>query len=80
MSKIIGLNISFHDTSVAYIKDGEIKYILEEEKLTGVKSVYNTNALPIKCLEVLKNKEGVTLSNCDYIAYVNPVNRTFIKE
>ena len=27
MSKIIGLNVSCHDTCVAYIKDGEIKYI-----------------------------------------------------
>lgn len=80
MSKIIGLNVSCHDTCVAYIKDGEIKYVLEEEKLTGIKSCYNGNALPIKCLEILKNKEGVTLSNCDYIAYSNSIIRKYVKD
>lgn len=79
MSKIIGLNVSFHDTSVAYIENGEIKYLLEEEKLTGIKSCYNLKAYPNKCLEVLKEKENITLENCDYIAYANPIIRNWIE-
>lgn len=78
MSKIIGLNVGCHDTSVAYIKDGKVMCVLEEEKLTGIKSVFNINCWPTKCLEVLQNKEGVTLENCDFVAYSSPINRNFM--
>lgn len=80
MSKIIGLNVSFHDTSVAYIKDGEIICVLEEEKLTGIKSVFNINCYPTKCLETLYKLEGVNLKNCDYVAYSNAIKRSFVVE
>lgn len=80
MSRIIGLNISSHDTSVAYIENGEIKYLLEEEKLTGIKSCYNINALPTKSLAILEKKENVTLKTCDYVAYASPIIRNWVKD
>lgn len=79
MSRIIGLNISSHDTSVAYIENGVIKYLLEEEKLTGIKSCYNLNAFPHKALSILQKKENVNLKNCDYVAYANPIIRDWVK-
>ena len=42
MSKIIGINYASHDSAVTYIEDGVIKFSMEEEKFTGVKSIYNT--------------------------------------
>lgn len=79
MSTIIGLNVSSHDTTVAYIKDGEIKYLLEEEKLVGKKSCYNLDAAPEKALKILKEKENITLENCDYIAYASPIIRSWFR-
>lgn len=78
MSKILGLNVGCHDISIAYIEDGKIKCVLEEEKLTGIKSVYNVNCFPTKCLEILQKIEGINIKNCDHIAYANPINRNFV--
>jgi carbamoyltransferase len=80
MSKIIGLHVNMHDTTIAYIEDGEIKCILEEEKISKIKSCYNINCQPNKSLDILKHQENIDLSSCDYIAYSNPLNPDFFRK
>jgi carbamoyltransferase len=74
MSTILGINNFIHDTSVALVIDGEITCLLEEEKLTGVKSCYNIWANPTKSLEYIETKYGITLDNCDHIVFSLPRN------
>ena len=68
MSKIIGLPSHFHDASICLIIDGQIVFAEEEEKLTGIKSIYNPEIWPTKTLEVIKKNFDVDIQTCDYIA------------
>lgn len=77
MSKILGLSVCFHDTSIAYIEDGQIKGLFEEEKLTGVKSIYQQNKDPEQGLRCLKNIYGLELRDFDYICFSTPHKRSF---
>lgn len=79
MSKIIGLNYTAHDSSVCLIEDGLIKCAIEEEKFTGVKACYRHFEFPKKALEYLEKAFGVTLDNCDHIAFARPYSRDFVK-
>ena len=63
--KILGINYSPHDSGISYIEDGNIKYALEEEKFTGIKSVFNQWVFPEKCLKFLIEKEQINLNNID---------------
>jgi len=78
MSKIIGINYASHDSAVTYIEDGVIKFSMEEEKFTGVKSIYNTFLHPHKGLEYVDKTYGVNLNNCDVVALSLPYVREFI--
>lgn len=79
MSKIIGINYASHDSSVTYIEDGVIKFSMEEEKFTGIKSINNHFAHPTKGLEYIEKKYGVNIYNCDIVAFSLPYMRQFIK-
>ena len=68
MSKIIGLPSSVHDPSTALIIDGNVVFAMEEEKLTGIKSLYNQHIFPQKTLNLIKQKFDVDLHTCDHIA------------
>jgi len=68
MSKIIGLPSHFHDAAICLIIDGQIVFAEEEEKLTGIKSIYNPEIWPTKALEVIKKNFDVDLQTCDHIA------------
>jgi len=72
MSKIIGLPSHFHDTGTCLIIDGEIVFAEEEEKLTGIKSIYNQEIWPTKTLELIKKEFDTDLESCDYIAQARP--------
>ena len=72
MSKIIGLPSHFHDTGTCLIIDGEIVFAEEEEKLTGIKSIYNQEIWPTKSLALIKKNFDVDLETCDYIAQARP--------
>ena len=38
MSKVFGIIGHAHDSTVAYIEDGEIKVVIEEERIRKIKS------------------------------------------
>ena len=68
MSKIIALSSTFgHDSGCALIVDGEIKFVIEEEKLTGIKACYRQNTFPHESLAAIEKATGITLFNCDHI-------------
>mgnify|MGYP000002882266 CR=1 FL=1 len=77
MSKIVGIHCGSHDTSIAYIQDGEIKCIFEEEKMTGIKSVDNVFADPDLGLSLLKNKFSLSNKDIDHFCFVNGYKRNF---
>jgi len=68
MSKIIGLKVNGHEAGAALIIDGKIVFAMEEEKLTGVKSVWLQDVFPEKTLDLIKQKFDVDLHTCDHIA------------
>jgi carbamoyltransferase len=73
MSKIIGLSpTDGHDAGACLIIDGQVKYCLEEEKLTGTKACFNQNIFPEKAISSIAEKFGVTIENCDHIAIARP--------
>jgi carbamoyltransferase len=73
--KILGINYSPHDSGISYIEDGNIKYALEEEKFTGIKSVFNQWVFPEKCLKFLIEKEQINLNNIDSFIFPKPTIR-----
>lgn len=79
MPKIIGINFGSHDASVCLVEDGIIKFALEEEKFTGVKSVYSGPIFPENGLNLLDKQFGVNFNNCDHIAFSLPTRRDFIR-
>lgn len=69
MSKIIGLSATFgHDAGCALIVDGEIKFVIEEEKISGIKACHRQGIFAEESLVALEKATGVNLYNCDYIA------------
>jgi carbamoyltransferase len=77
MSKILGISVCFHDTAIACIEDGQIKGLFEEEKLTGVKSVYQKNIDPDQGLRCLKDVCGLELKDFDYICFASSHKKSF---
>lgn len=80
MSKILGINLGPHETSLAYINNGEIVSLLELEKLTGIKSCYNLYCNPELGLNLLKEKYNLELKDFDHIAIVLPYLRKWVKD
>lgn len=74
MSKILALSPSYgHDAGAALIINGEVKFCLEEEKLTGIKACYRPFiGLPDLCLETIERMTGVNILNCDHLAIARP--------
>jgi len=73
MSKIISISPTYgHDAGAALIIDGEIKCVLEEEKLTGIKATYNWPIFPELSINSIEKNFGVNLFNCDYIVSPRP--------
>ena len=72
MSTIIGIHHGGHDSSVALVIDGKLVCAIEEEKLTGIKAIHSYWAHPIKGLEFIEKNFGVTLENCDHVAFALP--------
>lgn len=75
MSKIIAISPTYgHDAGAALIIDGEIKCVIEEEKLTGVKAVCNWPIFPNLSLVSIEKNFGVNFYNCDYIVAPRPTS------
>ena len=63
---ILGLSSYAHESSCALIKNGEIKSIIEEERLNREKHTWKLPKLSIKkCLEM----ENISINDIDYFTF-----------
>lgn len=67
--KILGLNgwtVRGHDGGASLLVDGKLKFAIEEERLVGVRHAYDM--LPKKSIEMILNKEQISMNDIDKIA------------
>ena len=67
MSKIFGIIGHAHDPAVAYIEDGEIKIVMEEERIRKIKSFAIGGVYPFFGMDTIENEMGYKLEDSDYI-------------
>ncbi len=72
---ILGLSSYSHEASCSLIKDGQIKFVIEEERLNREKHTwkYPANAIA-KCLAL----EGITIQDIDHITFFWVPNREIL--
>ena len=65
MSKIIAISPTYgHDAGAALIVDGEVKFVIEEEKLTGIKASYNWPIFPTMSVAAIERATGINILQC----------------
>lgn len=67
MSKILSISAIVHDCGIAYIEDGEIKYVFEEERFKRLKGIFNQFSFPELSLQALEDLTGITPFDDDVI-------------
>ena len=67
MSKIFGLIGHAHDACVAYIEDGDIKIVIEEERIRKIKSFALSGVYPWFALDTIEREFGYKTEDSDYI-------------
>jgi carbamoyltransferase len=77
MSKILGIFGGTHNANISYINDGEIEFCLEEEKVKGIKTIFDFGAKPILSLDKLYNKYDLSLTDFDYVCWCEPHPRLY---
>lgn len=55
-----------HNASAALMVNGELKYVLQEERLTNEK---NKSGFPFKSIDLILKKSGITIGDIDYVAF-----------
>ncbi|MBI2630578.1 carbamoyl transferase [Candidatus Pacearchaeota archaeon] len=70
--KILGINASpwldvGHDASVALVIDGELKFAIEEERLTRKKRAYDL--LPLLSIKACLDSQSLELDDIDYVVF-----------
>lgn len=72
---ILGINCAYHESAAALVRDGEVEFAIEEERLTRRKHakaarVTNPDELPWHAIRAcLESSPDLALSNLDAIAY-----------
>ena len=70
-SKIIGLT-TMTESAAAYLKDGELKIAIEEERFSRLK---HQGGIPFMSIDYILKKENISLDEIDILAiYWNPFN------
>lgn len=64
----IGFGGSNHDYSVCLVKDGEILFAIEEERIARKKYGYGINARENRALNYVLKAEGITIDDVSYFA------------
>ena len=72
MAKIYGLFFGAHGQSTTLIVDGEVKYAIEDERITRKKSGNSWWDAPIHSLKVIEEKTGILLEDADIISISDP--------
>ena len=63
---ILGISAFFHDSAVALLQNGEIKYASQEERFSRIK---HDSSFPINALVDLLRFNNLKLSQIDYIVF-----------
>jgi carbamoyltransferase len=63
---VLGLNIGFHDASAALLKDGALRWLIEEERLSRRKHAIAQP--PVNAVRACLANEGITIDSVDEIA------------
>ncbi len=77
--KIYGFYAGSHDPTIAYIEDGKIICVLQEERLKRIKSSDDFPQNPILAKERIEIETGVKMKDADFIACSTPVGYDFIQ-
>ena len=72
MAKIYGLFFGGHGYSTTLIVDGEIKYAIEDERITRKKAGHSWFEPPIHSLKTVEDTSGITLEDADKIVICDP--------
>jgi carbamoyltransferase len=67
MAKVYGLFFGGHGYSTSLIVDGEIKYAVEDERITRRKAGYSWFEAPIHSLDAIEKASGIKLEDADKI-------------
>jgi carbamoyltransferase len=69
---ILGLTSYAHEAACALIKDGEVKFLIEEERLNRQKHTWK---YPFSAIEECLKREGITFKDIDHITFFWVPNR-----
>ncbi|QIZ20806.1 hypothetical protein E5R92_03280 [Candidatus Pelagibacter giovannonii] len=72
MTLILGVNAFHADSSACLIKDGEILFAIEEERINRIK---HWSGFPVESIKACLEFENIVLSDVDYITF--NINRKF---
>lgn len=77
MSKIYGFFGGSHDASTSLIVDGEIRFCIEEERMTRIKAGNDYFAVPQASLREVEIRSGITIDDSDHIVFADHTPRDF---
>ena len=76
--KIYGFYAGSHDPTIAYLEDGEIKCVIQEERIKRVKSGEDFPQNPWMAKAAIEKETGVPMNDADFIACATPTGHDFI--
>jgi carbamoyltransferase len=76
--KIYGFFAGSHDPTIAYLEDGEIKCVIQEERIKRLKSGEDYPQSPWMAKESIEKETGVLMKDADFIACATPTGYDFI--
>jgi carbamoyltransferase len=80
MSSIYSFFAGSHSATSALIIDGEIKYVIEEERLDRIKSGDNHQSFPYLSSSKIVELSGLQIKDSDYRIFVEPVSDVYANE
>jgi carbamoyltransferase len=76
--KIYGFYAGSHDPTIAYIEDGKIISVIQEERVKRIKSADDFPQNPHLSKIIIERETGVRMVDSDFIACATPVGYDFI--
>ena len=82
---ILGFTLGAHSCGMAYIKEGMIVAVIEEERINRIKPFFdyedNFERYPVDSLNTLRNRYGLDLNTIDYFTSFIPytISRDVLK-
>lgn len=76
--KIYGFYAGSHDPTIAYIEDGEIVCVIQEERIKRIKSGDDFPQNPYLAKATIERETGVAMADADFITCATPTGYDFI--